>query len=89
MPPPLAAALEAARSVSNIVWISSSVRPLVSGTHRAIQMNEMMQIPEKRKNVSASPIASTIVRKNCVTRKAAPQLAAVATETALPRTRLG
>ena len=56
--------------------ISSSDRSRVSGTLRRIQMYEThRQITANRAKVWASPIASTIVRKNCVTRKATPQVA--------------
>ena len=53
-------------------WISSRVRPPVSGTLRRIQTYDTTQTAASRKKVVASPIASTIVRKNWVIREAAP-----------------
>ncbi len=70
-------------------WISSSERPFVSGTYRHTNTYVTTQKAEKTKNVVASPIASTIERKNCATRNAENQFTAVATAIARPRTRFG
>ena len=68
------------RAASTSRWISSSVRPLVSGTC-ARPRQATTQKAANSQNVAATPIASISVRKNWLTRNAAPQLTAVATAT--------
>ena len=69
--------------------ISSSGLPLVSGTFLEIQTKAKMLIIVKRAKAPDVPTILTMLRNEALTTNAAPQLAAVATAIARPRTRVG